>query len=195
MLVWIFIGTAAGFIARGLAYAYLTWRSARAPHFGLWPEIIGGCTASLLAWNFREATVTGIHLLICVWLLSACLIDVAIRELPDIFTLGGLVCGLFLSATVGELPEDYMLGAICGAGAYHLTNLVTKQHVFSPGDVKFAAFLGGMMGLGRLSWFLAGSMGGLALFVLINRSTGFFKSDIPFGPWMAATWLFSSFLK
>lgn len=192
MLTWIFIGTAAGFIARGLAYAYLTWRSARALHFGLWPEIIGGCAAFLLAWSFREATVI-IHLLICVWLLSACLIDVAIRELPDIFTLGGLICGVFLSTSVGVLPEDYILGAICGAGAYHLSNIFTKQNVVGPGDVKFAALLGGMAGLPGLPLFLAGSLGGLAFFVLINRSAGFFKSDMPFGPWMAVAWLFSSF--
>ena len=192
MLIWIFIGTAAGFIARGLAYAYLTWRNARAPHFGLWPEIIGGCTASLLAWNFREAAVTGIHLLICVWLLSACLIDVAIRELPDIFTLGGLVCGLFLSAILGVLPEDYILGAICGAGAYHLTNIVTKQHVFGSGDVKFAAFLGGMAGLAGLPLFLAGSMGGLMLLIVFSRAEK--QKEFPFSPIMGLAYLSTIFL-
>lgn len=194
MLIWIFIGTIAGFIARGLAYAYLTWRSARAHHFGAWPEIVGGGTAFLLAWSFKDSTLIdstliGVYLLICVWVLSACLIDIAIRELPDIFTLGGLVCGLFLATTTA--PEDYILGATCGAGAYHLTNIFTKQNVFGAGDVKFAAFLGGMVGMERLSWFLAGSMGGLILSVVFKDER---QKDIAFAPIMGVAYLCAIFL-
>ncbi len=188
MLIWLFIGTSAGLVARGLAYAYLIRRGARVSCFGFWPEILGGLAACLLAWRFSDSSVMAVHMLVCIWILAACLIDVAIREIPDIFTLGGLVCGLFFSETAGILQMDYMLGAICGAGAYRLLNVAIKRTVLGFGDVKFAAFLGGMAGLSHVSWFIAES---LAVLIFLNFVR---VESIPFAPVMGMAYLSSILL-
>lgn len=189
MLVWIFLGIMSGFIARGFASVYLVWRSARACYFRYWPwlEIIGGGAALLLRWRFEDAIA--LYLALWTWSLSACLIDMAISELPDVLTLGGLVFGLPLAVAAGFSSEDYILGAVGGAGAYYLANVATKQAVFGAGDVKFAAFLGGMVGIEKLPWFLAGSMGGLALLMLLlNLAQKRRPANIPFAPVMAAAY-------
>lgn len=188
MLIWFFIGTSAGLVARGLAYAYLIRRGARVSCFGFWPEILGGLLALLLAWRFSDSSVMAVHMLVCIWILAACLIDMAIREIPDIFTLGGLICGLFFSETAGILQVDYVFGAICSAGAYHLLNLATKRTVLGFGDVKFAAFLGGMAGLPLVSWFIAESLGTLIFFYFVR------VENIPFAPVMSMAYLSSILL-
>ncbi|GIH92589.1 prepilin peptidase [Planobispora siamensis] len=138
------------------------------------------------------------ELLAFCWLAVLCVVlafvDLAVRRLPDRFTLAaGLGTGglLTVAAAAGGRWGDLLgagLGGLALAGFYLLLFLVNPAGM-GLGDVKLAAVLG--TALGWLGWnalvagaflgFLAGALYGVALIVLRRGSR---KSEFPFGPFM-----------
>ncbi|GII05886.1 prepilin peptidase [Planobispora takensis] len=138
------------------------------------------------------------ELLAFCWLAVLCVVlafvDLAVRRLPDRFTLAaGLGTGtlLTIAAAAGGRWGD-LLGAGLGGlalAAFYLLLFLVNPAGMGLGDVKLAAVLG--IALGWLGWdvlvtgaflgFLAGALYGVALIVLRRGNR---KSEFPFGPFM-----------
>jgi prepilin signal peptidase PulO-like enzyme (type II secretory pathway) len=145
-----------------------------------------GLTAALLAYLYLGVVGT---------LLA--FIDVAVKRLPDLFTLPSYVIGaaLFAVAIPGTENGGARFGyALIGMAALWL--LYGVQHFFAPtqigrGDVKLAGVLGLYLGwLGQATWMIGvvlGFMfGGLVALALLVTRKATRKSEMPFGPYMIA---------
>jgi prepilin signal peptidase PulO-like enzyme (type II secretory pathway) len=150
-------------------------------------------TCGALAWRFPHAELPAYLYLAAVGVLLA-FVDVAVKRLPDPFTLPSYVVGpaLLGGAVVIDGRPMRLVHALLGLAVLWL--LYAVQHFFAPGaigwgDVKLAGVLGLYLGwLGASAWWLgtlAGFvLGGLyAAFLLLTRR-GTRKSEIPFGPFM-----------
>jgi prepilin signal peptidase PulO-like enzyme (type II secretory pathway) len=185
-------GAVAGGIGAPLATRYFERPMGRAR---LAIAVTTAVVFGLLAWRVAHAELPAYLYLAAVGVLLA-YVDVAVKRLPDPFTLPSYLIGpLLLGVAVLVDGRPMRLAyALLGLGVLWL--LYAVQHFVAPGaigwgDVKLAGVLGLYLGwLGASAWWLgtlAGFvLGGLyAAFLLLTRR-GTRKSEIPFGPFMLA---------
>jgi prepilin signal peptidase PulO-like enzyme (type II secretory pathway) len=149
-----------------------------------------------LAWKFAGRAELPAYLYLAAVGSLLAFIDVAVKRLPNPFTLPSYLIGPALLG-VAVLVDGHATRLTHAAiGLAVLWALYAAQHLFAPGaigwgDVKLSGVLGLYLGwLGASAWWfgvLAGFvLGGLyATGVLVSRR-GSRKSEIPFGPFMLA---------
>jgi leader peptidase (prepilin peptidase)/N-methyltransferase len=181
---WLCAPLAAGYYERPIRWAR--------PGIAVTTAVVFG----VFAWRFHGHAELPAYLYLAVVGALLAFIDVAVKRLPNPFTLPSYLVGLVLLGGAAFLGGHPIRLAHAVAGLAALWALYALQHLFAPGaigwgDVKLAGVLGLYLGwLGSSAWWL-GVLGGFviggvyATGVLITRR-GSRKSEIPFGPFMLA---------
>ncbi|HZE31044.1 MAG TPA: A24 family peptidase [Actinoallomurus sp.] len=199
--IWLVPLCALGGAIAGLLCAPLAERYFERPVRWARPGIAVTMAAAFaaMAWRFADgahlAELAAYLYLAAVGTLLA-FVDVAVKRLPDPYTLPSYLIGpALLGVAVLTGGDPVRLGhALIGLAV--LWALYAVQHLFAPGaigwgDVKLAGVLGLYLGwLGAPAWWLgmlAGFvLGGLYAIGLLVTRRGSRKSEIPFGPFMLA---------
>jgi leader peptidase (prepilin peptidase) / N-methyltransferase len=199
MNLWLGLGLApAGFLA-GRLLAPLTGPYTGAPsrERTLAIAAVLAVVCGLLGWRLgATAALVGYLYLGAVGTLLA-FIDIAVKRLPDPFTLPSYLAGTALLAAAAPFVDGgwpRLLYALVGMACLWLVYGV--QHFLLPnaigrGDVKLAGVLGLYLGwFGEATW-MAGLLlgfvfGGLVSVGLLVTRRASRKSEIPFGPYMLA---------
>lgn len=187
MLVGGLIGAALGYLGSRVAPRWMDSR----PRLweGLAMASIAGILAGLLAaehpldgYYWQQVTFMAI-------LLTASLVDLHDKIIPNELVLFGLAAGLLL-LFIAPYPQKSWVEALAGAGAGFGVLLLLALIVrggMGLGDVKLAAVIGLFLGIrwvgmGLVLAFIAGGLVGglLLLFRVLGR-----KDSIPFGPYLA----------
>jgi len=187
-----------------LSYALLRGRcsSCHAPISIRYPtvEAFSGILALLCGWHFGISLTTLFAFLFCAALLSASLIDLEHKLLPDNITLPLLWLGLLINSftQITDL-HSAVIGAIAGYmslwSVFQLFRLLTGKEGMGYGDFKLFAVLGAWLGWQYLPQILllASVIGVIISFayVLLTRKKSFPK--IPFGPFLSLAGLIALF--
>ena len=198
MLIWLVPlctlgGAVAGWASAPLAERYFE-RPMRGARLGI--AVTMGLTCGALAWRLGAHAELPAYLYLAVIGSLLAFVDVAVKRLPDPYTLPAYLVGpALLGVAVLAGGRPVRLGhALIGLAL--LWALYAVQHVVAPGaigwgDVKLSGVLGLYLGwLGAPAWWL-GVLGGFVLGglyaagLLITRR-GSRKTEIPFGPFMLA---------
>ena len=152
--------------------------------------IVEATTGILLVLIFLK---TGLNLKLlwaAVFLLSLVpvfFIDLDHQIIPDVFSLGGIVWGIFMSlVNLSYIPlKEAILGAVVCGGIFLVVHIASKGGM-GLGDVKLAAAFGANFGwkLGIVSLFLSVLFGAVIGITLIATGKKKRKDKIPFGPFM-----------
>jgi leader peptidase (prepilin peptidase)/N-methyltransferase len=186
-------GAVAGWSSAPLATRYFE-RPMRWARPGI--AVTMGLTFGALAWRLGGHAELPAYLYLAAVGSLLAFVDVAVKRLPDPYTLPSYLIGpglLGVAVLAGASPVR--LGhALIGLAV--LWALYAVQHLFAPGaigwgDVKLSGVLGLYLGwLGASAWWLgvlAGFvLGGLYAAVLLATRRGSRKTEIPFGPFMLA---------
>lgn len=154
-------------------------------------ELLMGVSWASLTWyyGFSPLLLQALFLVSLLWILT--LIDLETGLLPNVLTFPGIVIGLGFSFWFGYF-QDAVIGAVLGYGLFWLVArlflLVTGREGMGYGDFKLLAMLGAFMGWQALPFIvfassLAGSVVGI---LLLYRSHENMRTEIPFGPYLAA---------
>lgn len=132
------------------------------------------------------------HLILIFGLVTASFIDFDHYILPDVFTLGGLVLGLFGALLNPERSFwEAVAGVVMGGGFLWLVAwaylVLRKQDGMGGGDIKLLAWIGAVLGWQAIPFVvivssLIGTLVGLT--VALRRKSGM-QTVIPFGPYLA----------
>jgi len=138
----------------------------------------------------------GLGLLIIVLLVFSAVFDWKYMILPDFSTIILITIALFgvIFDEINIIP--YLLSALISAGFLLILNLITKGKGMGMGDVKFAIFMGLLLGypnviLAFYVAFIVGAIYGLGLMVFRKANK---KSQVSFGPFLILGTLVSWFL-
>jgi leader peptidase (prepilin peptidase) / N-methyltransferase len=125
--------------------------------------------------------------IIVVLLVFSAVFDWEYKILPDFSTiiLIGCAIGLMLGRHI-VLPLQQILSALIAAGFLLILNLITRGKGMGMGDIKFAVFMGLMLGYPNIILafyvaFIVGAIYGLGLIVFKKANK---KSQVPFGPFL-----------
>jgi prepilin signal peptidase PulO-like enzyme (type II secretory pathway) len=115
---------------------------------------------------------------IIVFLIFSAFFDLKWMILPDFSTLFLLIIGLFLSINIWAAVLSFVF--------LLFLYLVTKGKGMGFGDVKYALFMGLILGMNKMVIayyiaFIAGALVGVVAMILKKKK---FKSEIPFGPFL-----------
>ena len=156
-------------------------------------ELVSGVLAGLCAWHFGYGPWL-VFTLFATWvLLAAAMIDADTTLLPDSLNYPLLWAGL-LAALLGISPvslPDAVVGAMAGYlslwSVYWLFKLLTGKEGMGYGDFKLLAALGAWVGWQYLPLIiLLSSVVGLVFTLLATLFGGEKRTQIPFGPYLAA---------
>ena len=156
-------------------------------------ELTSGLLAGLCAWHFGYGPWL-LFMLFATWtLLAAAMIDADTTLLPDSMNYPLLWAGL-LAALIGVSPvslPDAVAGAMAGYlslwSVYWLFKLLTGKEGMGYGDFKLLAALGAWTGWQYLPLIiLLSSVVGLVFTLLATLFGGEKRTQIPFGPYLAA---------
>jgi len=156
-------------------------------------ELTSGLLAGLCAWHFGYGPWL-LFMLFATWtLLAAAMIDADTTLLPDSMNYLLLWAGL-LAALIGVSPvslPDAVAGAMAGYlslwSVYWLFKLLTGKEGMGYGDFKLLAALGAWTGWQYLPLIiLLSSVVGLVFTLLATLFGGEKRTQIPFGPYLAA---------
>jgi prepilin signal peptidase PulO-like enzyme (type II secretory pathway) len=187
-------GALAGWLCAPLAATYFE-RPIRWARPGI--TVTMAVVAGLFAWRFAGRAELPAYLYFAVVGSLLAFIDIAVKRLPNPFTLPSYLVGLALlggATLVGGHPIRLEHAV---AGLVALWALYALQHLFAPGaigwgDVKLSGVLGLYLGwlgaaavaAGLLGAFVLAALAGLGL-IAAGRATR--KTQIPFGPFMLAS--------
>ncbi len=154
-------------------------------------ELLMGLSWAALAWRYglSPQLLQALFFVSLLWVLS--LIDLETGLLPNVLTLPGIVIGLMFAYWFGYF-EDALIGAVAGYTVFWLVArlflLVTGREGMGYGDFKLLSMLGAFMGWQALPFTifassLVGAIIGSVLLVLAGKQM---RSEIPFGPYLAA---------
>lgn len=198
MLIWLVSLCVLGGAVLGWLCAPLAARYDERPRRWGRPAVAAtsAVACGLMAWRFAGRAELPAYLYLAIVGTLLAFVDIAVKRLPDPFTLPSYLVGpalLGVASLAGGHPAR--LGyALIGLAA--LWALYAAQHLFAPaaigwGDVKLSGVLGLYLGwLGAAAWWL-GVLGGFVLGgvyatgLLVSRR-GSRKSELPFGPFMLA---------
>lgn len=184
-------GLAAGRLAGPLAEPYCEVPRRRLAAIAAVTAVV----SALLAWRFGATAELVAYLYLGVVGTLLAFIDVAVKRLPDPFTLPSYPVGAALLAIASVFADDGLsrfLGALAGMAV--LWTVYAVQHFLMPdglgrGDVKLAGVLGLYLGwLGQDAW-MAGALAGAVLagaygigLLTLRRASR--KAAIPLGPFL-----------
>ncbi|GLW62203.1 hypothetical protein Arub01_04470 [Actinomadura rubrobrunea] len=162
--------------------------------------VVAGTTAAVcaaLGWRFGASPILAAYLYLGAVGTLLNFIDLAVKRLPDRFTLPSYGIGAALMAVAVPFVDDglrHLLNALVGMAV--LWVIYFLQHFFVPqaigrGDMKLSGVLGLYLGwLGQDAWFygvIAGALlGGVAAVGLMLTRRASRKSEMPYGPFMLA---------
>ncbi len=149
-------------------------------------------------WRFHDVRLyLAYFFLLIAPLIVISFIDIALKIIPDVISLPGIVAGFALNVLLagkggyGDAAIDSVLGILIGGGFLFVVatayEKIKKIEGLGGGDVKLAAMLGAFFGW-RASIFIlmvssvVGSLFGLILILIMKKNT---KYAIPFGPFLA----------
>jgi leader peptidase (prepilin peptidase) / N-methyltransferase len=130
----------------------------------------------------------------CAVLVAVTVTDLERRIIPNRIILPALVAALVVQ-TLREPGVEWVVAA-AAAGAFFLVLALVYPAGLGMGDVKLAAFLGAWLGRDVLFALIVGSLLGAvaALVVVGRRETGWRKTTLPYGPFLAAGGVLGLFL-
>jgi len=154
-------------------------------------ELLMGLSWAALAWHFGFTPVLlqALLLVSLLWVLT--LIDLETGLLPNVLTFPGMAIGLGFAYWFGYF-QDAVIGAILGYGVFWLVArlflVVTGREGMGYGDFKLLAMLGAFMGWQALPFivFASSFVGAVAGTVLLLVARKEMRTEIPFGPYLAA---------
>jgi len=119
-------------------------------------------------------------------LITAAVIDIHHRIIPDGIVLTGFILGLPLAIYTPGSLGDGLLGALLGGGLLLLVAIISRGGM-GGGDIKLTAMAGIYLGWQNVMLmlflaFLTGSVAGVAIVIRQRKSL---KEAIPFGPFLA----------
>lgn len=152
---------------------------------------------AVLAWRLGTTALLAAYLYLGAVGTVLTFVDIAVKRLPDPFTLPSYVVGPVLLAAAAPFTADgWPRLAYALVGMAFLWLVYGLQHFLLPnaigrGDVKLAGVLGLYLGwFGQSTWFigllLGFVFGGLAAVGLLLTRRASRKTEIPFGPYMMA---------
>ncbi|MFQ5673583.1 MAG: prepilin peptidase [Nitrospinales bacterium] len=156
-------------------------------------EIVTGALLAVLYYKFGFTWQTLIYAVVLPALVVITMIDLEHKIIPDIITLPGIIFGLAAGYyLVGW--RDSLIGLAVGGGLFYLLAVLSRGGM-GGGDIKFIAGAGALLGWQKvlLIIFLGAFLGscvGLPLILMKKKSR---KSQIPFGPFLAAGTLIAIF--
>lgn len=130
-------------------------------------------------------------------LIVATFVDLAIYEIPDSVSIGGMIAGILMAVlfpSVFDVNSSFagfvkaVLGIITGGGAIYLMGLaggaVFKKEAMGGGDVKLMAAIGSFIGwkLALLTFFIAPFFGAILGIIIKLKEK---KDIIPYGPFLS----------
>lgn len=139
-----------------------------------------------LSWLLLE------YLIFTFALIISCFIDLDHMILPDVFTLSGIVFGLFGAALNPE--REFMpalWGVILGGGSLWFVAIIysalRKQEGMGGGDIKLLGWIGAILGWTSVPFVIIASslVGSLLGLIIMARSKKGLAHAIPFGPYLA----------
>lgn len=158
--------------------------------------VTAGVACGAFAWRFHTRAELPAYLYLALVGSLLAVVDVAVKRLPNPFTLPSYLVGLVLLGAAALLDGHPARIRYAAVGLAVLWALYAVQHLIAPGaigwgDVKLAGVLGLYLGwLGSAAWWLgvlAGFvLGGLYAIGLLVSRRGSRKTEIPFGPFMLA---------
>ena len=169
-------------------------------------EALCGAIAVVIYWITGLTPITGLFLLLLLFLLTLSLVDWFCTLLPDVMVLPALLIFPVLFVSFGRLSaSDALWGLLAGfassAGLRSLFFWIRKKEGLGFGDVKLFALAGALCGWPYLPllFFLSASlalliMGGLFLSGSIPRQE-LLRYRLPFGPCIAASLLVAMLLR
>jgi leader peptidase (prepilin peptidase)/N-methyltransferase len=167
-------------------------------------ELISGFLALGMVWRFGVKLEALIYFAFAASLLSASVIDLYHKIIPDQVSLGGMLAGMMLSLLPdGVHPTESLAGAAAGFFVIFLLievyRILTRREGMGLGDAKLLGMIGAFLGWRALPGVvLIGSLTGLlgAGYMILFRHKGRFYK-IPFGPFLstgAVAWVFMGYL-
>ncbi|MGE3756830.1 MAG: A24 family peptidase, partial [Pseudobdellovibrionaceae bacterium] len=155
-------------------------------------ELLMGCAFCATYLAVGEQWILLEYLILVFGLVTVSFIDIDHMILPDSFTLSGIVIGL-----VGSLlnPErtflDSLMGVLLGGGFLwliaYLYWITKNQEGMGGGDIKLLAWIGAVLGWKCVPFVIlfTSLVGSLVGVLTAARSEQGFKTEIPFGPFLA----------
>jgi leader peptidase (prepilin peptidase)/N-methyltransferase len=152
---------------------------------------------AVLAWRLGVAVVLAAYLYLGAIGTVLTFVDIAVKRLPDPFTLPSYAVGSVLLAAAAPFTADgwprlayALVGMACLWLVYGLQHFLLPDAI-GRGDVKLAGVLGLYLGwFGQPTWFmgllLGFVFGGLVAVGLLLTRRASRKTEIPFGPYMMA---------
>ncbi len=169
-------------------------RACKAPISARYPavELLTGIVFAAIFYKYGFQWVTLEYLIFAWSLIVVSMIDLDLMILPDVFTLSGILIGLFGASLNPERSfQSAFLGVLLGGGFLYaiayIYLVVRKQEGMGGGDIKLLAWIGAVLGWTSIPFVILvssilGSFVGLGLAL---RSRAGLKSVIPFGPYLA----------
>lgn len=105
----------------------------------------------------------------------------------DRFTVPAIFIAIILNLWLGMAWQSLLFGVLIGFGFFALQYLVSKGKWIGGGDLRLGALMGAMLGLSGVvvALFLSYVIGAVFSLFLIGLSKKGFKSQIPFGTFLA----------
>lgn len=162
-------------------------------------ELVTGAVFGLIVYRYGVSAPSAILLALSALLTVLLLVDLEHLLLPDELTaatLGVMLLGIawggfpMVLGLPGAGLGAWWLGGVVGGGILGTLYFLTRGRGMGLGDVKLAAVLGlSLGGSGALMFLgLAFTIGaGIGIALLLMRRAGW-KSEVPFGPFLIASW-------
>jgi len=160
-------------------------------------ELTMGLAWTAIVWYFPITedpiyTAQAITLFTLLWILT--LIDLETFLLPNALTFPGIAIGLIFSFFTDTLLNA-LIGAVAGYAIFWLVawafSRITGKQGMGQGDFKLLAMLGAFMGWQALPFiiFLSSFTGAILGSVILMLSKKGLRTEIPYGPYLAAAGL------
>lgn len=170
--------------------------------------VLFAVTFGMLSARGESLAVIAVYLALIGVLIIGSFVDIELRIMPNVITLGGAVLAPVLSILVPGLHDNWrfgrafmlssdmlwgplaasLIGATVGAGATWFSGVIGKllfrREAMGLGDVKFMALLGGLLGWQQilLVFFLAPVLGAVVGLIHLLRTR---DHHIPYGPFLS----------
>ncbi|MCF7797173.1 MAG: A24 family peptidase [Lentisphaeria bacterium] len=132
------------------------------------------------------------YLLIVAALIPISAIDVRYQVIPDSLLVFGLLpmAGLWFTTYSGEIGEFLIGGVVLGGGLWMISIIgkkIYKQEVMGFGDVKFAGWMGLILGwqVGLISMLLGFVLATVVFLTMMAFGKVRFRQEVPFGQFLA----------
>lgn len=137
-------------------------------------------------YNFQSLIFLLISLVIITFLVFEAVFDLKYMILPDFGIIILTVCSVVLILINRENIINYLLAAGGAAGFLGLIHLLTKGKGMGLGDVKYAVFMGLLLGVGKVivAFYIAFIVGAVVAVGLMMAGRVGRKSMIAFGPFL-----------